>query len=75
MISVTGNTDLIGTTEYNQALGLRRALAVEKYLETMGINSGRIITESKGESNPAADYLTEEGRAKNRRTEISLKMQ
>jgi outer membrane protein OmpA-like peptidoglycan-associated protein len=75
MISVTGNTDLVGTTEYNKALGLRRALAVEKYLETMGINSGRIITESKGESNPAADYLTEEGRAKNRRTEISLKMQ
>jgi outer membrane protein OmpA-like peptidoglycan-associated protein len=41
----------------------------------MGINSGRIITESEGERNPVADYLTEEGRAKNRRTEISLKMQ
>jgi outer membrane protein OmpA-like peptidoglycan-associated protein len=75
MISVTGNTDLVGTAEYNTALGLKRALAVEKYLESMGINPGRIITESKGESNPAADYLTEEGRAKNRRTEISLKMQ
>lgn len=75
MLSVTGNTDLVGTAEYNQALGLKRALVVSKYLEATGINSGRIITESLGESNPAADYLTEEGRAKNRRTEISIKMQ
>jgi flagellar motor protein MotB len=30
---------------------------------------------SKGETEPAADYLTKEGRAKNRRTEISIKMQ
>jgi outer membrane protein OmpA-like peptidoglycan-associated protein len=75
MLSVTGNTDLVGTTEYNKALGLKRALAVGKYLESKGIISSRIITGSQGESKPAADYLTEEGRAKNRRTEISIKMQ
>ena len=75
MISVTGNTDLVGTTDFNKTLGLKRALIVEKYLESQGINSGRMITESKGESWPVADYLTEEGRAKNRRTEISIKMQ
>lgn len=74
MLSVTGNTDLVGTTEYNKALGLKRALVVGKYLEEKGINSGRIIIESQGESNPIADYLTQEGRAKNRRTEISIKM-
>jgi outer membrane protein OmpA-like peptidoglycan-associated protein len=34
-----------------------------------------MITESKGSAEPAADYLTAEGRAKNRRTEISIKMQ
>jgi OOP family OmpA-OmpF porin len=75
MLLVTGNTDLVGTAEYNKALGLKRALAVGKYLETKGINADRIITESQGKNKPAADYLTEEGRAKNRRTEISIKMQ
>jgi outer membrane protein OmpA-like peptidoglycan-associated protein len=75
MISITGHTDLVGTAEYNMALGLKRALVVGKYLQGKGINSTRIITESRGKSKPIADYLTSEGRAKNRRTEISLKMQ
>jgi outer membrane protein OmpA-like peptidoglycan-associated protein len=75
MLSVTGNTDLVGSADYNKALGLKRAQVVGKYLEEKGINSGRIIMESLGESKPVADYLTAEGRAKNRRTEISIKMQ
>jgi len=75
MLSVTGNADLVGTAEYNKGLGLKRALAVQKYLLDKGIDQARIITESLGETNPAADYLTVEGRAKNRRTEISIKMQ
>jgi len=75
MLSVTGHTDLVGNPGYNQSLGLKRALVIGKYLENKGINSGRIITESQGESKPAEDYLTSEGRAKNRRTEISIKMQ
>lgn len=72
---VTGHTDLVGTPEYNQTLGLKRAHIVGKYIETKGINPGRMIIESKGETQPGADYLTAEGRAKNRRTEISIKMQ
>ena len=75
MLSVTGNTDLVGTDQYNNALGMKRALVVEKYLEEKGINRGRIITQSQGKSKPIGDYLTEEGRSKNRRTEISIKMQ
>jgi outer membrane protein OmpA-like peptidoglycan-associated protein len=75
VLAVTGNTDLVGTSEYNDALGMKRALVVCKYLEGKGINPSRIKPESKGENNPSADYLTEEGRAKNRRTEISIKMQ
>jgi outer membrane protein OmpA-like peptidoglycan-associated protein len=75
MLKVTGYTDLVGTTEYNMSLGLKRAQIVEKHLEKQGINAGRIITESKGESDPASDYLTPDNRAKNRRTEISIKMQ
>jgi outer membrane protein OmpA-like peptidoglycan-associated protein len=75
MLSVTGHTDLVGTPEYNYKLALKRAQIVEKYLETVGISAARMITESKGETEPAADFLTEDGRAKNRRTEISIKMQ
>jgi outer membrane protein OmpA-like peptidoglycan-associated protein len=75
MLSVTGHTDLVGTTNYNFELGLKRAQTVEKYLEIQGIKANRMISESKGKTEPRADYLTEDGRAKNRRTEISIKMQ
>ena len=74
MLSVTGHTDLVGTPDYNHALALRRAQIVAKHLETQGINSGKMMVESKGETQPAGDYLTSEGRSKNRRTEISIKM-
>jgi outer membrane protein OmpA-like peptidoglycan-associated protein len=75
MILVSGNTDIVGTPEYNYELGLKRAQVVGKYLEGLGIPASRIITESQGEKNPAAGYITPEGRAKNRRTEITLKHQ
>ena len=75
MLHVTGHTDLVGTNVYNYKLGLKRANIIEEYLENKGINASRMIIESKGETEPAADNLTKEGRAKNRRTEISIKMQ
>jgi OmpA-OmpF porin, OOP family len=74
MLSVTGHTDLVGKPEYNFKLALKRAQVVGKYVESKGINASRMVTESKGSTEPAADYLTAEGRAKNRRTEISIKM-
>lgn len=73
ILSVTGHSDLVGTPDYNKALGLRRAQIIQKYLEEKGIPSARIITDSKGEDQPLGDYLAEAGRAKNRRTEISIK--
>lgn len=75
MISVTGLTDLVGTPEYNQELGLRRAHSVGRYLEGKGITTDRIITGSLGESKAIENYMTEEGRAMSRRTEITIKMQ
>lgn len=70
---ITGYSDLVGTPDYNHALGQRRAEVVQKYILSQGIDGARIITESKGEDQPAADYLTDEGRAKNRRTEVLIK--
>ena len=75
MIQVTGHSDLVGTDEFNFELGLKRAQIVGKYLESQGISPERMKAESMGEKAPREDYLTEEGRAKNRRTEVTIKMQ
>jgi outer membrane protein OmpA-like peptidoglycan-associated protein len=74
MLSVTGHTDLVGKPDYNEALAMKRATVVEKYLETQGIKSEKMIVESKGSTQPVAGYITSEERAKNRRTEITIKM-
>ncbi len=73
MLLVTGHSDLVGTPEYNKALGMERAQAVQKFLEEKGFPASRIIVESKGEEEPAAGYITAGERAKNRRTVISIK--
>jgi outer membrane protein OmpA-like peptidoglycan-associated protein len=73
VLNITGHTDIVGTEEYNQELGMRRATAVGKYIESKGIAADRMVVSSRGESEPASDYLTNEGRAKNRRTELSIK--
>lgn len=75
MLKVDGYTDIVGTEEFNHALGLRRAHAAGKYLEEHGITTDRIIATSNGEDLSSGDYITPEGRAKSRRTDISIKMQ
>jgi len=72
-LSITGHTDAIGSEEYNQALGYRRAQTMQKYFTSRGMPAVKIITESKGEKDPVADNLTADGRAKNRRTVITIK--
>jgi len=75
VLSVSGHTDLVGTPEYNRELGMKRARVVTDYLVSQGINANRIKTESMGETRPATGYITSEERAKNRRTEITIKLQ
>ncbi|HOO98098.1 MAG TPA: OmpA family protein [Bacteroidales bacterium] len=74
-LAVTGYTDIVGTTEYNYALGLKRAESVGSYLESKGIPPGRLIKISEGESKAAENYITPEGRAKSRKTVVSIKLQ
>jgi len=71
-VNVVGHTDSIGTEEYNQALSLRRATSVKDYLVGKGIDPGIIDVSGMGESSPVADNSTKEGRAQNRRVEISI---
>jgi outer membrane protein OmpA-like peptidoglycan-associated protein len=72
-LSITGHTDAIGSDEYNQALGYRRAESLQKYFESKGIAADKIILESKGEKEPADNNNTSAGRAHNRRTVITIK--
>jgi OOP family OmpA-OmpF porin len=67
-VDVVGHTDSTGPEAYNQALSERRAQAAADYLSGMGIEIGNIS--GMGESSPAADNGTREGRAMNRRVEI-----
>jgi len=65
-----GHADERGETEYNLALGDKRAKSVERYLKTLGINPVRLTTISYGEERPAVSGHDEEAWAKNRRVEF-----
>ena len=71
-IEAVGHTDSIGTEEYNQGLSERRAATVKNYLVDKGVPSDKIETRGMGESSPIATNQTREGRAKNRRVEITV---
>ncbi len=72
-IRLDGYTDYIGTDAYNIKLSERRATAVRDYLiKEAGISSSRITAVGHGKADPVADNKTAEGRAKNRRVEISI---
>ena len=64
---VEGHTDSVGADAYNMALSQRRADAVRKYLVDKGVAASRLQSKGLGESQPAADNKTAEGRAQNRR--------
>ena len=67
---VSGNTDLRGNAEYNQALSLRRAKAVKSYLVGQGIAADRIKVRAFGKQNP---LTTEENNQNmNRRVDITF---
>ncbi len=72
VVEVAGHTDSTGTDSYNQALSERRANSVATYLTSQGVMQARLITVGMGESMPVADNGTTEGRALNRRVEITL---
>lgn len=70
---ISGFTDSRGTDAANQDLSRRRAESVRDYLVTAGVPTGRISAEGRGETNPIGSNDTVEGRAYNRRVEISLR--
>ncbi|MFQ5746956.1 MAG: OmpA family protein [Gemmatimonadota bacterium] len=72
-ISVEGHTDSRGDEEANLVLSRRRAVAVREYLLTnVALSADRISSLGLGETRPIATNDTEEGRARNRRIEVTL---
>jgi len=71
-ILVAGHTDERGTTEYNLALGERRAEAVRKYLVDLGADAQKVKPLSYGKERPVDQGHDENAWAKNRRVEISV---
>ncbi|HSC96744.1 MAG TPA: OmpA family protein [Burkholderiales bacterium] len=72
IIEVAGHTDSTGTAEYNRQLSQRRASSVAGYLVSRGVMQARIMTAAGGEDHPIASNATDQGRAANRRVEITL---
>lgn len=78
-IRITGHTDRLGTTAYNQALSLARAETVRDYLARAGVPAQAIQVQGKGESEPKVQCAQTSKRAEligclapNRRVEIEV---
>ncbi len=68
-----GHTDERGGSEYNLALGQKRAEAVVKQMEVLGVGESQLEAVSYGKERPASDGHDESAWAKNRRVELRSK--
>jgi OOP family OmpA-OmpF porin len=68
---IAGHTDSVGTAAYNKKLSFRRANAVVGYLVKKGIAKDRLRAEGFGFTQPVASNDTAEGRALNRRVQLT----
>lgn len=74
-VEIEGHADNRGTTEYNLALGARRAQAVKDYLVTLGNAPERLSTVSYGEELPVCGASSEECWSRNRRAHFVVRGQ
>ncbi|HKZ08892.1 MAG TPA: OmpA family protein, partial [Methylomirabilota bacterium] len=72
---IEGHCDDRGTSEYNMALGERRARAAADYLSAKGIDRGRLLLISYGKERPLCEDQTASCRAANRRAAFLVKEQ
>lgn len=71
-INIAGHTDSVGSHQDNLRLSQQRAYSVRNYLIDRGVEAHRMNAAGYGENRPVADNATAEGRARNRRVEITL---
>ena len=72
-VQMGGNCDERGTTEYNLALGQRRANAARDYLVAHGVSSARVTSVSYGKERPVAVGSDEQAWAQNRNATTSVR--
>ena len=72
-VRIEGNTDNVGNPATNKALSEKRARAVADYLiSTYNMPRNRFIIVGNGPDKPVGSNDTEEGKSKNRRTELQI---
>jgi outer membrane protein OmpA-like peptidoglycan-associated protein/tetratricopeptide (TPR) repeat protein len=71
-IEISGHTDNIGDETLNQKLSEMRAKTVVNFLVQNGVSASRLVAKGYGSTQPVAVNTTEEGRQKNRRTEMKI---
>jgi OOP family OmpA-OmpF porin len=71
-LRIEGHTDNVGQAAANETLSGQRALAIKAALVAKGVAKERLLAVGFGQSKPIADNTTEEGKAKNRRTEFHV---
>ncbi len=72
VVTVVGHTDSTGDASYNQRLSERRASSVVAILQSGGVAAGRLRAIGAGEDRPIATNQTSQGRALNRRVDITI---
>ncbi len=72
-VDIVGYTDSTGSADYNQKLSQRRAAAVKNFLMDNGVSPRIMTTLGRGEENPVASNASADGRARNRRVEITIR--
>jgi len=70
LLAVEGNTDSVGTEEFNQTLSEKRAESVRSYLTKQGVPEASTTAEGFGKTRPIASNDTADGRQQNRRVEL-----
>ncbi|HUF25660.1 MAG TPA: OmpA family protein [Gemmatimonadaceae bacterium] len=69
---IVGHTDSVGTDTYNLDLSERRARAAANHLAAEGVARARLRTMGRGEYEPIAPNVSDDGRRQNRRVEIAI---
>jgi outer membrane protein OmpA-like peptidoglycan-associated protein len=72
LVDVVGHTDSTGAEEYNQRLSEARARSVADFFAARGVQRERLVAYGFGETRPITTNDTPEGRAQNRRVEVTI---
>ena len=70
-VQIQGNTDVLGSREYNLALGQRRAESVKNMMRVLGVPEGQLEAVSYGKEKPKASGTSDADNAQNRRADVA----